>query len=118
MRRVKTKDLAKNKTITITLVRQHKKSQETPLIQYVRLKIYSMTRSRKLIDDLFRAGLCISYDRVLEITKILYENLRESYSKHGCFFPFVLKKGVFSVWLKDNVDVNPKTNFARMSYNL
>ena len=106
---------SRKKQETKTVVRRHNKSQETPVMQYVGLKIYSLTRSRKLIDDLFRPGLCISYDRVLELTKILYERLRESYSKYGCFFPQIFRKGIFSVWLKDNV--NPKTNFARMSYH-
>ena len=96
---------------------RHRKQQETPLMIYTGLKIYFLTRSKQLIDGFFKTGLIVSYDRVLELTKILYENLQEAYSKYGCFFPSILKKGLFSVWLKDNIDVNPKANFAKSSYH-
>ena len=95
--------------------RRHGKNQETPLLQYVGLKIFYTTRSRKLIDDLYHVGLSVSYDRVLELTKIFYEELRQSYIIHNCFFPRILRKGIFSVWLKDNIDVNPpKSKFQQI----
>ena len=97
--------------------RRHRKNQETPLLQYVGLKIFYTTRSRKLIDDLYHVGLNVSYDRVLELTKIFYEELRQSYIIHNCFFPRILREGIFSVWLKDNIDVNPKANFNKSSYH-
>ena len=96
---------------------RHKKQQETPLVIYTGLKMFFLTRSRMLIDDFFKTGLCVSYDRVLELTKILYENLHQAYTKYGCFFPRILKKNLFSVWLKDNIDVNPKANFVKSSYH-
>ena len=96
---------------------RHKKSQETPLMIYTGLKVFFVTRSRKLIDCLFQIGLSMSYDRVLELTNIMYQNLNKAYETHGCFFPRILKKKLFSVWLKDNVDVNPKANFAKSSYH-
>ena len=63
---------------------------------YIPLKIYSGTCSRNLIDMLFNLGLWISYDWVLEITKNIYENLRESYENNKFFFPNILKMGLFS----------------------
>ena len=72
---------------------------------------------RQLIDGFFKIGFSVSYDCVLELTKNLYQNLHEAYSKHGCFFPRILKQKLFSVWLKDNIDVNPKANFAKSSYH-
>ena len=39
-----------------------------------------------LVDHLFNLGIGISYDRVLSITKNIYESIRES------FFPNVLKR--------------------------
>ena len=33
------------------------------------------------------------------------------------FFPSILQQKLFSVWLKDNIDVNPKANFAKSSYH-
>ena len=97
--------------------RRHNKNQETPLLQYVGLKIFYNTRSRKLIDDLYHLGLSVPYDRVLNLTKMFYEELRQSYIIYNCFFPRILRKGIFSVWLKDNIDVNPKANFNKSSYH-
>jgi hypothetical protein len=34
---------------------------------YVALLLFAKTRKRQLIDLLFQHGMCISYDRVLEI---------------------------------------------------
>ena len=70
---------------------------------YISLKTYSVTRSRNLIDMLFNLRLCISYARVLEITKNIYENLRESYENNKFFFPNILKMGLFTVILKHNI---------------
>ena len=75
-----------------TLVRRHKKCQETLLLVYNTLKIYSTCRSRNIIDHFFSIGICISYDRILELTQNVYENLRESYQQYNCFFPNVLKR--------------------------
>ena len=61
------------------VVRRHKKTQETPVMVYLGLKLYSITRSRNIIYCIFQLGMCISYDRVLEITKNIYENLHKSY---------------------------------------
>ena len=77
---------------------------------YISLKTYSVNL-RNLIDMLFNLRLCISYARVLEITKNIYENLRESYENNKFFFPNILKMGLFTVMLKDNIDLDLKSNF-------
>ena len=59
---------------------------------------------------LFNFGLCISYDRVLEISKNIYENLCESYENNKFFFLNILKMALFTVMLKDNIDLNSKSN--------
>ena len=98
--------------------RRHSKNQETPIMLHNSLKIYATTnRSRNLIDHLFRLGLCVSYDRVLEITKDIYENLLESFFSYNCFFPNILKKKLFTILLKDNIDVNARSNFVNSHYH-
>ena len=87
------------------------------MMTYIPLKIYLVTRSRNLIDMLFNLDLCISYDRVLKITKNKYENLRESYENNKFFFPNIFKMGLFTVILKDNIDLNPKLNFIEWLYH-
>ena len=97
--------------------RRHISNQETPLLQYVGLKIFYTSRSCQLIDDMYHVGLSVSYDRVLELIKMLYEQLRQTYIENCCLFPQVLRKSLFTVWLKDNIDVNPKANFNKSSYH-
>ena len=58
----------------------------------------------------FNFGLCISYDRVLEISKNIYKNLCESYENNKFFFLNILKMALFTVMLKDNIDLNSKSN--------
>ena len=84
-------------------------------INALMLKTYPVTTSRTLIDHLVNLGRGISYDRVLSITKNIYESLRESFLTYNFFFPNVLKKGLFTVLIKDNqipVDVSDQPVFA------
>ena len=45
-------------------------------------------------------GLSVSYDRILELTNTFYEDLRQMYIIHNCFFCRIPRKSIFSVWLK------------------
>ena len=56
-------------------------------------------------------------NRVLEITKNIYKNLRESYENNKSFFPNILKMRLFTVMLKDNIDLNSKSNFMQWHYH-
>ena len=76
--------------------RRHLKERETPVVIYNALKIYSTVRSRVLIDHFLSLGICLSYQRVQDITKNLYNSMRRQF-----LVPLVLKKGIFSVMAKD-----------------
>ena len=97
--------------------RQRNRKQETPLLEYVGLKIFYTSRSRQLIDDMYHVGLSVSYDHVLELITLFYEEMRRGYAEHGCFFSRFLRRSRLTVWLKDNIDVNPKANFNKSSYH-
>ena len=71
---------------------RHSKNRETPIMLYNSLNIYMTNRSCKLLDHFFHLGICVSYDRVLEITKNIYENLRLPYFSHNRWFPDILRK--------------------------
>ena len=97
--------------------RRHNLKQETPLLQYIGLKIFYTSRSLQLIEDLYHVGLNVLYDRVLELIKMFQKEWWRSFIEHSCFFPRILKKFLFTIWLKDNIDVNPKANFNKLSYH-
>lgn len=47
---------------------RHSQDRETPLPVYLGVMIHTKTRKRAIVDNLFDLGLCISYDRVLDIS--------------------------------------------------
>ena len=53
----------------------------------------------------------------MEIIKNINEKLRLSYFSHNCWFPNILKKGLFTVLLKYNIDVNARSNFVSSHYH-
>ena len=95
----------------------HLKKRETPVVIYTSLKIYSTVRSRTLIDHFFSIGICIPYKRVLQITQYLYEKFRLSFHLNDAFLPGVLRKGLFTILAKDNIDKNAKSTFAKSHYH-
>ena len=97
--------------------RHHKKERETPVSIYLGLKLYSTIGSRVTIDYMFHLGLCISYPRVLSITKSVYEALCKNYARHGIFLPSNLKKGCFVILVKDNIDKNASSNLVHSHYH-
>ena len=55
-------------------------------------------------------GLCAYYDQVLQVTKGIGDNLVRQFKTHGIFAPGELKRGVFTMVAKDNVDRNATSN--------
>ena len=100
-----------------TLVRQHRKCQETPVLIYNSLKIYSTSCSRNIIDHFLSIGISVSYDKILELTQNIYEHLRESYYNHNCFFPKVPKQSIFTIMMKDNIGMNARSTFVKSHYH-
>ena len=61
-------------------------------------------------------GLCLSYTRILEITR---EPSNASISQYNCnkvFAPSVLRKGLFTIIAKDNIDHNASSSTAVKHY--
>ena len=97
--------------------RHHHMEKETSINIYVVLKLYSTVRSQTLIDCLFQLGICISYDRILSITKSLYETLRTTIGHYKIFLPTNLKKGNFTVFAIGNIDKNVTANLAQSHFH-
>ena len=102
---------------TSTGNRRHSKSHETPLVIYSSLKLYSETRSKNAIDDLHALGIGVSYQRVLDITKNLYDSQRNQYERDGVLVPCVMRKNVFTILAKDNIDLNARSTDAKSHYH-
>ena len=85
---------------------RHAKIRETPLVIYTGLMIHAKTRKRGLIDKLFSRGLCISYERIQEISTCLANSVCSQFERDGCVCPSRLKSDVFTVGAVDNIDHN------------
>ena len=97
--------------------RRHLKQRETPIVIYNSLKLYATVRSRVLIDHFFSLGICVSYQRVLDITKSLYNSTKKQFEEDGVLVPQVLRKGIFSVMAKDNIDLNATSTMITSHYH-
>ena len=95
----------------------HEKSRKTFLAIYNGLKLYSEIRSKTAIDDLHVLGLGISCQRVLDITKNLYDSQRRQYESDGVLVPCAMRKNVFTILGKDNIDLNARSTDAKSHYH-
>jgi hypothetical protein len=77
--------------------------------------LYAKTRKRQLIDALFQHGICISNDRVLEISTQLGESVLSQFMEDGVVCPAILQKGLFTTSAVDNIDHNPSATTATIS---
>ena len=84
---------------------------------YTTFKIYATVRSRSLIDHLFNVGLAVPYKRLLEITKQLHEDMMASFQTHKAFIANQLREGVYTVLIKDNIDLDGTSTFVTTHYH-
>ena len=96
---------------------RHNKNRENPLVIYVSMLIHSKTRSKSLIDKLYNLGLCVSYDRLMDISTDLANEVIAQYEEDRVVCPLNLLKGVFTCGAVDNIDHNPSSVTAHDSFH-
>lgn len=96
---------------------RHSKDRETPFPVYMGLSVYAKTRKRNLVEMLHDHGFSISYDRVLEVSAQLGEATVNKYVEEGVVCPPVLRKGLFTTAVMDNIDHNPIATTATTSFH-
>ena len=79
--------------------------------------MYATVRNRGIIDTLFEHGLCVSYDRVLRITQGLSEESIRLFEKEDAVVPGNLRKGIFTIGAKDNIDKNSTCTISKSHYH-
>ena len=57
-------------------------------------------------------GICVSYDRVLELEDWIASSVCERFKEDGVVIPACLRKGVFTIGDLDNLDHNPSSTTA------
>ena len=96
---------------------RHSTERETPLAIYLALLIHAQTRKRDLIDRLYRLGLCISYDRVIQISADMGNSVCALYESEKLVCPAKLRKGLLTTGNVDNIDHNPSARTAKDSFH-
>ena len=86
---------------------------------YIGLILYSKGRERAklIIDILNEFGMSISYNRVLEITGQLGENVVNKYVSEKLVCPPQLRKHVFTTVAVDNANIQPSATSATTAFN-
>ena len=84
---------------------------------YVSLMLHSETRKRDLVDKLFSLGLCVSYDRIRQISAGLANRISENFDIQFGSCPPSLHANVFTTAAMDNIDHNPSSTTARDSFH-
>lgn len=68
------------------------------------MKLYEATRSRKLINEFHELGLCISYDRLMDIMSSMESTVVKKYEEENVVYPLSLPTGTFTTIEADNLD--------------
>ena len=96
---------------------RHCKDREPPLPIYLGLQIHTLTRSRKLVNSLYKLGVSISYNHVNELEKLLANAVCKHFEVEGVVCPTNLRTGLFTVGALDNIDHNPSSTTAQGSFH-
>ena len=96
---------------------RHNSIRETPLPIYLSMLIHAKTRSKDLIDTLFNLGLCVSYNRLMDISTNLSNTVCSQYHANQVVCPPQLSKKVFTCGAVDNIDHNPSSTTAHDSFH-
>ena len=78
---------------------------------------HAETRKKSLVNKFYRLGLCISYDRLMQISTDLGNKVSEQFEKDGLVCPLDLRKDLFTTGCVDNIDHDPSSRTAKDSFH-
>ena len=96
---------------------RHNLEREPPLPIYIGINVHVLTRSKKLIQHLYKMGISISYDRVMELEDWIATSVCERFEEDGVVSPACLRKGLFTVGALDNLEHNPSSTTSQTSFH-
>ncbi len=96
---------------------RHNKEREAPLPIYLSMLIHSKTRKKGLIDTLHGLGLCISYNRLMNISTDMANTVCAQYHSEDVVCPPKMRYGLFTCSAIDNIDHNPSSRTAQDSFH-
>ena len=100
-----------------TAFRKDNLEHETPLKLCNSLKMVSDARSKKLVENSHSLGLGASYSQARNIIKDLSKLSIYQYYINGVFTARSLKKNVFTIIAKDNIDKKARSTTVSSHYH-
>ena len=86
--------------------------REPPVPLYVGLNIHTLTRNKGIIDRFEKLGLSVPSDRVLQVERVLAQNLCKQFREENILCPLSLPKELYNGAAIDNIDHNPSSTTA------
>ena len=103
----------KKPTKPVTNIR-HRVERETPIAIYIALKVYGATEHcEETINRLHELGICISYARVRDISKVMANSVVKMFEAEGVPCGPTLRNGLLTIGSADNIDLNPTNRDAK-----
>ena len=102
---------------TSTAKSRHSLDREPPLPLYVGMKIHTETRSKKIVTQLYNLGICVSYDRIIQLENQLATAVCNDFHDKKAVVPTQLRNGLFTVGALDNLDHNPSSTTSQGSFH-
>ena len=96
---------------------RHCKDRETPLPLYIDLNTHTQAISKKLVNNLHKLGISISYSQVIELENNLASAICNRFQHEDIVYPSHLRKGLFTVGALDNINRNPSSTTAQGSFH-
>ena len=81
------------------------------------MSLHARTRSKKIVNQLYKLGLSVSYHRVDEIMNNLATSVCDHFKSVGVVCPLSLQRSLFTVGAIDNIDHNPSSTTAQGSFH-
>ena len=100
-----------------THLAHHKHDCEIPLPLCVALKIHATTWKRTLVDAFSSLGLCVTNNRLLQLTSDIGHGVCEHFMKDGVLCPPKMRSGLFTVAVVNNLDHNPSSTTSKNSFH-
>ena len=93
----------KKPTKPVTNIR-HRVERETPIAIYIALKVYGATEHcEETINRLHELGICISYARVRDISKVMANSVVKMFEAEGVPCGPTLRNGLLTIGSADNM---------------
>ena len=96
---------------------RHSTAQETPVPLYIGLMLHAHTSKRELVDKMAHLGLSVSYDRILQLSTHMGNQVCQQFHREQVVCPPQLRSHVFTTAAVDNIDHNPSSTTARDSFH-